>query len=414
MRATIVIPTYWGRPSTEMVRPEDAVYDHPTELDSTGTLEQALHSITVLDSKDFNVVVLACATSPDIAEKVEEKVKGIAGTFRGYFPVAVVSHGFESRLKDRVGEAAGGELAELGPEMLSLTGYSNIRNMCLVAAELARSEVAVLFDDDQVYEDKHYLDKVFENIGREIDGKFLGTIAGYYIRADETIYPQPCTEHDWWMAEWPKIDAMRDAFKIIEEEPRLKPTPWVFGGNMVIHRDIFRRIAFDPNVRRGEDIDFLTNCKFFEIDFLLDNQLAIKHLQPASSGPAWKGFREDLYRFVYAREKLRRQVPGACPRLVTVEDLDPYPGRLMRDDLEELIYRTCVLTGLNYMHSSDSSETYEVGFIETMRNIFYARYDAPPDHDPFQWYLEFRERWEQLMGFLATDDYMSKELLGAM
>lgn len=415
MRATIVIPSYWGRPSNELVSPDDAVYDHPTPLDSSGTLEQALHSITILDNRDFNVVLLACATSPDIAERVEAKVKGIAATFRGYFPIAVVSHGFEKRLKSRIEQAAPGEIAELGPAMVSLTGYSNIRNMCIAVAELARSEVAVLFDDDQLYEDPKYLDKVLENIGTERDGRFVGTIAGYYIRADDTIYPKPPTEIEWWMSEWPKVSAMREAFKIIEEEPRLKPTPWVFGGNMVIHRDIFRKIAFDPNVRRGEDIDYLTNCKFFDIDFLLDNRLAIKHMQPGSHTPAWQSFREDLYRFVYAREKLRRQVPGRCPRMVKVEELDPYPGRLMRDDLEDLVYRTSILQGLNYMQTFDSNETYDkVGFTETMRNIFYTRHDAPPDHDPFLWYLEFRDHWEQLMGFLATDDDMSKELLGAM
>jgi hypothetical protein len=413
MRATIVIPSYWGRPSNELASPDDAVYDHPTQLDSPGTLERALQSITKLDNNDFNVVVLACATNPGIAEKVEAKVKGIAGAFRGYFPVAVVSHGFEERLKARVSEAAPGDIADLGPAMLSLTGYSNIRNMCLVVTELARSEVAVLFDDDQVYEDPGYLNKVFENIGTEREGTFIGAIAGYYQQPDGEIYLPP--QSDWWMAEWPKVSAMNEAFRIIEEEPRLKPTPWVFGGNMVVHHDIFRRIAFDPNVRRGEDIDFLTNCKFFDIDFLLDNQLAIKHLPPKPLAPAWRRYREDVYRFMYAREKLRHQEPGACPRLVKVEELDPYPGRCMRDDLEDLVFKTSVLMGLHYLQIQENIEARDnIGFTESMQNIFRARYDAPPEHDPFHWYLEFRERWEQLMGFLATDDYMSKELLGAM
>jgi hypothetical protein len=413
MRATIVIPTYWSRPSKELVRPGDAVYDHPTQLDTSGTLERALHSISKLDSNNFNVVVLACATNPEIAEKVEAKVQGIVGAFRGYFPVTVVSHGFEGRLKARVGEAALGETAGLWPAMLSLYGYSNIHNMCLVVAELARSEVAVLFDDDQVYEDPTYIDKVLENIGTDREGTFIGAITGYVQQPDGGIYLPP--QSDRWMAEWPKVNAMNEAFKIIEEEPRLKQTPWALGGNMVIHRDIFRRIAFDPNVRRGEDMDFLINCKFFDIDFLLDNQLAIKHLPPKPLAPVWQRYREDIYRLVYVREKLRCQEPGACPRLVKVEELDPYPGRLMRNDLEELIYRTCALQGLNYMQTFASCDTYDkLGFAETMRNIFYARCDAQPDHNPFHWYLEFRERWEQLMEFLATDDYLSKELLSAM
>jgi hypothetical protein len=264
-----------------------------------------------------------------------------------------------------------------------------------------------------VYEDPTYIDKVLENIGTDREGTFIGAITGYVQQPDGGIYLPP--QSDWWMAEWPKVNAMNEAFKIIEEEPRLKQTPWALGGNMVIHRDIFRRIAFDPNVRRGEDMDFLINCKFFDIDFLLDNQLAIKHLPPKPLAPVWQRYREDIYRLVYVREKLRCQEPGACPRLVKVEELDPYPGRLMRNDLEELIYRTCALQGLNYMQTFASCDTYDkLGFAETMRNIFYARCDAQPDHNPFHWYLEFRERWEQLMEFLATDDYLSKELLSAM
>jgi hypothetical protein len=413
MRATIVIPTYWGRPSTEPARPEDAVYDHPTPLDTPGTLEPALQSISNLDSGDFNVVVLACATGPEIEVDVEAKVRRIVEPFRGDFPLAVVSHGFEKRLKARVGEAAPSDVAATGPAMLSLTGYSNIRNMCLAAAELARSEALILFDDDQIYEDPSFVNKVLENIGTEREGTFVGAVTGYVHNRDGGIYlPE---QSDWWMAEWPKVNAMNEAFRIIEEEPRLKPTPWALGGNMVVHRDVFRKIAFDPNVRRGEDMDFLVNCKFLDVDFLLDNRLVIKHLPPEPTAPAWQRFREDIYRFVYVREKLRRQEPGACPRLVRVEELDPYPGRLLRDDLEELVFRTCVLQGLNYLRAPESAGTFdEVGFTETMRNILYARYDAPPRHNPFDWYLGFRNRWGRLMEFLATDDYMSEELLRQM
>jgi hypothetical protein len=202
---------------------------------------------------------------------------------------------------------------------------------------------------------------------------------------------------------------MNEAFKIIAEEPRLKPTPFVFGGNMVIHRDVFRKIAFDPNVRRGEDIDYLTNCKFFGIDFLLDRDLAVKHLPPKAQVPAWQHFRENIYRFIYAREKLRRQVPAEGLRRVEVEDLDPYPGGCMRDDLEDMIFKTSVLMGLLYLNQRD-----DFGFNESMRNIQIARFDAPPQNDPFRWYQEYQVRWERLMSFLAKDEALSWELFSEM
>jgi len=403
LRATIVIPSYWGRTSTEALNLEDAVYDHPTPLDETGTLERALESIKVLKNRDFNVVVIAAATDPGLSSRVEEKVKRMVAPFRNEFPVECVSRSFGAKVVERVGEMGFTDAERL----VSLTGYSNIRNMCLIVTELARSEVSVLFDDDEVYEDPDYLDKVFEKIGKEHGGKSVGAIAGYYVRPEGGyLLPPP---DDWWMAEWPMVEAMNEAFKIIDEEPRLKPTPFVFGGNMCIYRDVFRRVAFDPNVRRGEDIDYLVNCKFFGIDFLLDRELSIRHLPPKSCAPAWQQFRENIYRFVYARQKLRQQKQVDGMRHVDIEELDPYPGRCMRDDLEDLVFRTSVLMGLHYMNVGD-----EFGFTESMRNIHLARYDAPPDFDTFMLYLEYQRRWEELMGYLSKDEMLSGQLLGGM
>ena len=402
MRATIVIPSYWGRSSNEPFNIQDAVYDHPTPLDLNGTLGRALESIKVLENRDFNVVVLACATNADISTKVEDKVRGIVAPFKKEFPVAVVSHSFEGRVKERLAEAGG-----VDADLVSMTGYSNIRNMCLIATELARSEVAVLFDDDEVYEDGRYLDKVFESIDAVYDGRPVRAVAGYYITPEGGYMLSPPA--DWWMTEWPMVRLMNEAFQIIGEEPRLKLTPLVFGGNMIIHRDVFRKIAFDPNVRRGEDIDYLTNCKFFGIDFLLDRELAVRHLPPMKQAPAWQHLRENIYRFVYARDKLRRQEPAEGLKQVAVEDLDPYPGGFMRDDLEDKIFKTSVLMGLMYLNQGD-----DFGFNESMRNIQLASFDAPPKNDPFKWYLDFRARWERLMDYLAEDDSLYREVRDSM
>lgn len=404
MRATIVIPSYWSRSSAQSFDPNDAVYDHPTPVDLPGTLERALESINVLENRDFNVVVLACACAEDLEVQVEDRVVSMVSRFKRYYPVTVVSHGFEAEIQARLAEEQGAG-RDVDPAMVSLRGYSNIRNLCLIAAELAGSEVAVLFDDDQVYEDVRYLDKVFENIGTVRDGKFVGAMAGYYQREDGTyILPPPV---DWWMSEWPMVPAMNAAFGLIGRGPRLKPTPFVFGGNMVVHRDVFRKIAFDPNVRRGEDIDYLINSKFFDIDFMLDNELAIKHLPPPSHVPAWASFRENIYRFVYERAKIVGQVPIEGLRHVSIEELDPYPGACMRENLGDLIHKTSVLIGLNALANND-----KLGFAESMKNIHMAFYDAPPKHDPFTWYLEWREKWERMMGFLASDERLRSSLQG--
>ena len=79
----------------------------------------------------------------------------------------------------------------------------------------------------------------------------------------------------------------------------------------------------------------------------------------------------------------------------------------MQDDLEDLVYKTCVLMGLFYM-----SDNQEMAFKESMRNIHLGRFDAQPSQDPFKWYLEFRAKWEALMEFLGGEEELSKMMLG--
>ncbi len=400
-RFTIVIPSYWGRRSDEPFCEEDAVYDHPTPLDAEGTLARALESIRLLARDDFRVVVLGAATHPDIEPDVGRRLEEMVSPFRRYYPVALLTHAQEREMKKM--------LAERGPrdceEMLSLRGYSNIRNFCLVAACLSGAEAAVLFDDDQVYEDPYFLDKVAENIGGEHRGNFIGGLAGYYVNPNGD-YRVPANR-DPVFAEWPAAVYMSRAFDIIAGGERLKVTPWVFGGNMVVHRELFTRIAFDPHVTRGEDIDYLVSAKFFGHDWLLDNTLWIRHLPPPKTAPVWRRFREDLDRFIYSRAKLRHQREGEGRRLVSVEELDPYPGRFLRDDLEEMIFRTCVLMAMDHLAKGDDR-----GYLECMANVLRARQGIQTAGDPFLWYLDWRSRWEEFMGFLSNDAALQDYVMG--
>ncbi|HHE72821.1 MAG TPA: hypothetical protein ENL34_11140, partial [Chloroflexi bacterium] len=77
MKTVMTIPTYWGRESAVGWQEGDAVYDHPTPLDTEGTLARTLKSMEILKDRDFQLVVLACATSEDIETQVEEKVQRI-------------------------------------------------------------------------------------------------------------------------------------------------------------------------------------------------------------------------------------------------------------------------------------------------------------------------------------------------
>ncbi len=406
MKLTIVIPSYWGRPGGQAPLPEDAVYDHPTPLDQEGTLGRALESVKLLKHPDFRVVVIGVAVHPDLEREVESKVAGIVTPFKGDFPVAFLTHSDERYIRQVMGE----EGMSSHSDLVDFTGYSNIRNACLIAAALTGAEAAVLFDDDQVYEDPLYLEQVQDHIGGEWKGGFVGGLAGYYVNPDGGyLVKEP---QEWIWSEWPAAREMNRAFGIIEGGERLKPTTWVFGGNMVVHRRLYSRFAFDPHVRRGEDIDYLINCRFFGYRWYLDNRLWIRHLPPPKSSPPWRRFREDIYRFVYSRRKLEARA-AACGETLdepfTASELDPYPGRFLREDLEEMIFRTSALMGLECLARGDRE-----GFEESMRNVWLARNDAPPPFDPYHWYLAFRERWEGFMAWLMENRRLAEYVSGLL
>jgi hypothetical protein len=188
---------------------------------------------------------------------------------------------------------------------------------------------------------------------------------------------------------------MNEAFDmIIGAEPRLKETPFVFGGNMVVYKDLFTVVPFDPSVRRGEDIDFLVNAKMFGFSFFLDNQLSIRHLAPPKTHPIWMQLREDIYRFVYQRAKIDSQKKREGMAGVRPEDFDPYPGCFLRGDLKDKIEKACTALSDEYVAQGEKEASEEA-----LNNIKLATTDAVPKHDPFDRLCELQKLWKELMDY---------------
>jgi len=394
MKTTMVVPSYWDRMKGRKKKETDTVYDHPTPLDEEGTIGRLLESTSILANKDFRLVVLGVATAPEIREEVEEKLSGIVREKSGAVETLFFSYSHLARLHRFMEEKGMGEMIPL----LRLDGYSNVRNLCTFLPHLLGSEAAVLVDDDEVFEDPDFMDKALEFIGTENDGERVLAVAGYYLNPDGDYLLH--REVEPWMAHWNKIDAMNRAFRrVIGAEPRLKETPFAFGGNLVLHRDLFTRVPFDPRIRRGEDIDFLINARMFGHKTFLDNRLSIKHLAPPKTSPVWERVREDIFRFVYEKHKLegQRGYPNIHP--VHAGDLDPYPGEFLKDDLEEKIFRSNTMLALDYLQREDKQ-----GAAECMRNILLAQTEAVPGSNPYYEMLRFQADWKKLM-----DGFSSKK-----
>lgn len=96
---------------------------------------------------------------------------------------------------------------------------------------------------------------------------------------------------------------------------------------------------------------------------------------------------EDIYRFVYQRAKMQSQHKTGNLVHVSPEDFDPYPGEFLKPDLDEKIYRSSMMLSTQYLTQGDTECA-----MEAMRNVYLARYDAPPAFDAFRAYLETQAR----------------------
>jgi len=393
MKVTMVIPSYWGRKKSEGWRETDDVYDHPTPLDETGTLGRVLNSLSILEREDFNLVILGVSTAPDIQGQVETKISSIIKEENTNVKTIFFSYSHLDKIHEYL---ANHGLKRFIP-LLRLSGYSNVRNLCLFSAHLLSSEAAVLIDDDEIFEDPQFMEKALEFIGKKIQGDKVLAVAGYYINPDNDFLINK--EIDPWMTYWNKIDSMNRAFKeIIGKPPRLKKTPFVFGGNMVVHRNLFTYIPFDPSVPRGEDIDYLINTRMFGFKFYLDNQLSIKHDAPPKTNPTWRKVREDILRFVFEKSKLDAQEPESGMKRITAGELDPFPGEFLREDLQDRIFHSNLMLAVDYLRQGDKR-----GALECMNNIFLAKAKAAPETNSFQNLIHLQKTWKDLMGYFSSE-----------
>ena len=388
MNITVVIPTYWGRSKDEKWKEGDAVYDHPTYLNGDDTLGRTLESMKILENKEFKLIIPVCPTSDEVEEEAEKRVGEIVKKANLPFPTYLFT---QKNLREIKKYLKNKGLSDRANSILNLKGYSNVRNMCLYSSHILASDVTILIDDDEVFENPKYIDMAVEYIGKKIYGKGIYGVAGYYLNKYNEFYDD--VDIVPWMTYWNRFGSKTKAFdKIIGCDPRLKVTPFAFGGAMVIHKNLLQIVPFDPDVTRGEDIDYLINAKMFGFDFFLDNKLSIKHLPPKKNHPIWKRFREDIYRFLYEQSKIRSQYEVNNMTRVSPEDFEPYPGEFLKDDLEDKIYKTNVLLALEYLANGDVE-----GCRESLKNIYLSKYEAIPKRDPFTEYRRRQKDWVELI-----------------
>ncbi|NIQ40221.1 MAG: hypothetical protein GTN81_16795 [Proteobacteria bacterium] len=80
---------------------------------------------------------------------------------------------------------------------------------------------------------------------------------------------------------------------------------------------------------------------------------------------------------------------------VSAEELDPYPGAFLKDNLEDKISKACTILADHYR-----AEGNEADAAEALKNIEIASIEADSTKNPFRELLRTKKLWEEMMEFI--------------
>ncbi len=381
MKISCVIPTYWG-PIDEG---EEIVFDHPTPLGTQGTLTRLLENLLEykeINTKEIPVVIVGISNTKSLRERCEKGLENALKAYSDKMDIRLYSYKKLGMIKKEfVHNGIDSSLIE--PE-----SYSQIRNICLYAALESGADAGIFLDDDEILLDQDFFTLATDGLyKRSDDNGVIMAKAGYYEQE------RPSYRNFWELKWWPKDISFNRAFeKLMDKKNRFKPSMVALGGNMVMTREVMKEICFDPLVNRGEDMDYVLNARFRGYRFYFDNQLRIKHLPPEKKTPVWKKAREDIYRFLYMRDKYRSHQNFDHFQKVAYEELQPYPGIFLGEDLEERIFEHNKQLGMKYLVEND-----EKGFYECMENCKIPFVYQKRENAAFLYYNHLKN-WQKITG----------------
>jgi hypothetical protein len=370
MRKAIVIPIY-----LKFNQPDELPY-----LEGLKLAKRAIESLKILEDHDFLLILPVCfdPMSEDRESPFFEMDRLLRKELKSLCvgKTLIFSSPHLEQLKKYLERGNFWNFSSL----IDLKGFARIRNTGLLLAEALSMDAAIFIDNDEVVDDPQYLKIACEYLNEKWNGKVVSGKGGFYIYPDGAILlpPQPL----WWRLLWNKTKWMNRVWEtILSSKDRLVQSPMLLGGNLVLHRDLFRHVPFDPYIPRGEDTDYLINASHLGFSLFFDKELMVKHLHPERTEIYFEEeLKGDTERFLYERGKTK----GGSQM-----DLDPYPGRFLKWTLYPKAALTSAFLGLDYLVKGEWKKAGQC-----VANMSFL----------FQWqegwlkYLEFRRDWERVMG----------------
>lgn len=401
MQLSLVFPMFWGRKKKRIYKRKDQFYDHPTALDDDGTIPQLFKSMEILADRNFDVIAVAGANAPGKSKQVERSARKLLQEHasRAGVQLHFFSYSHLKRLHQYFCQVGRADLVET----IALVGYSPLRNACLVAAQILGKEVAVSIDDDCLFIDPGYIERIKQKIKSDFEGNPILAYCGPYLTESGTILLERSQRP--YAAYWNVIDVMNETFRrYIVESPGMKETHFAIMGNIAVHRDFFSRIPLDPPMQRGEDMDWVMNSHIFGERFVMDTELVIQHAPPPRPYPTWRPMREDIYRFLYQQAKITSSNSVDGYHELDPQRYLPYPGVFYQDDFLERVYKASTTLAIEYLTYGSKADARE-----SLNNIYHAHYLAQPKVDPYESYIGFQKKWEEMMAIIAEDRAVVRE-----
>ena len=330
MNPAIVIPTYWAQDPKQ-----PGAYDHATAIDEP--LPELARCLDSLDEVRGVLRTIVLLVAPPAAEQsARARVNAIVRDHPNLKPLVIGSP--EARLiSARIEQVCPG----LGGEPVSLRGYGAIRNMGLAACALFGHDVAVFMDDDEVALTPDFLVDAVYGLG-QMTRQDLPIVAksGHFVDASGSHLADQ-SHPKFWERWWSKRAEFNEWLRRALVGTRVCRSNYACGGCMAIHAEAYSRVAFDPWITRGEDLDYLFNLRLVGYEMWFDRDWYVKHMPPATPDEPNR-FLQNVYRWLYERSKLAFASKREDLRQVTSASLMPYPGRWISPEVDGRIAKTAL------------------------------------------------------------------------
>ena len=397
MNPVVVIPTIFGlrkRRKTPTKNPLE-VYDHPTVPGSANELRRCLASLAKAD--DMPPILLLVASQPSERLAARETVEGVVREFPS-LDILIIGEAEAQIVRQRLAQLGASDLES----KIGLVGYGAIRNLGLVIANALRYDAVVFLDDDEVVQDRDFIGRAVYGLGKLTRrGIPILVKTGFYYNSEGSYLSK--SQNKWYNRYWQQGKAFNAWITRAMAGPRLSRSNHVCGGCLALHREAFRRLAFDPWIPRGEDLDYLLNLRMYGADIWFDNQWSLVHLPPGTANEGMR-FRQDIYRWLYEFRKVEYSRTQIDLMQITPASLEPYPGPFLRPGITRRVRRTAFLRSLARPNKMAYRKAARAA---TREATVYAEANCSK-------YFEFQHVWPEIMRRVEGDRMLASALMQRM